>query len=227
MIGNRPVVTPCGSPSSRAQFETGDPVAVTDAVVDLGRLVLDFGQVERITRHPDGAARETDTTHTVMLGLIGCALAREFFPALDLGLIAQFALVHDLVEVHAGDTPTLRMPSAEAKAEKQYREHAAYERISADFLSTLPWVPLTIRDYEGRREPEARFVKALDKLLPKITHILNGAITIREEGMDATALTARYAAQLKELEGYAADFPELFDLRAALVARVADVLAQQ
>lgn len=198
--------------------------ALTEPVIELGRLSLAFSRVDRITYHEDGTTLESDADHTVMLGLIGCAFAAERLPQLDLGLVAQFALVHDLVETYAGDTPTLHALSADAKVAKQQREHRAYLRIVREFGSSLPWLPDTIQAYEQLEAPEARYVKALDKLLPKITHILNRGVTLAGQGMDAGRLAERYEAQLEELRAYAGDFPALFDLRAELVARVLDVL---
>jgi putative hydrolases of HD superfamily len=196
------------------------PAATADAVVDVGRLALLFGRTDRITYHEDGVTAESDTDHTVMLGLVACALARHVRADLDIGLVAQYALVHDLVEAYAGDTNTLRVLDEAGRADKARREAAAYQRIAAEFGDTLPWLPATIAEYERRATPEARYVKALDKLLPKVTHIGNGLATIREQGMDAGELQARYTAQIEELRAYAADFPALFELRAELVGRV-------
>ena len=100
-----------------------EPDLIT-AVLGLGGLSLAFGRVERATRHEDGTTPESDTDHTVMLGLIGCSLAPLVCADLDLGLIAQYALVHDVVEVHAGDTNTLRQPDADTKAAKKALEVA-------------------------------------------------------------------------------------------------------
>lgn len=201
-----------------------DAHQVADAMVRAGRLVLAFGRVNRVTYHPDGKTPESDTDHTVMLGIIACGLAAQHFPQLHTGLVAQYALVHDLVEVYAGDTNTLRTPTAEAKAEKEHREAQAFTRIHQEFLDPMPWLPVTISAYESRFGPEARFVKALDKLLPKVTHILNGATTIAEQGMTREQLAARYTTQIGELEQYASDFPELFELRAVLVDYVLDIM---
>jgi 5'-deoxynucleotidase YfbR-like HD superfamily hydrolase len=183
-----------------------------EAVVDLGHLALAFGRVDRITYHEDGVTPESDTDHTVMLGLVACAFAARHLPDLDLGRVAQYALVHDLlvhdlVEVSGGDTPTLRI-SAHQKAVKRERERLALERIGREFALRLPWLPDTIHRYERQGDPEARYVKALDKLLPKITHLLNGGVTLRQQAMGRDELAARYAAQGVELLGYAADFPE-------------------
>ncbi len=193
--------------------------ADVDAVADLGRLALAFGRADRITYHEDGVTPESDTDHTVMLGLVACAFATRHLPDLDLGRVAQYALVHDLVEVYAGDTPTLRI-SAEQKAVKRERERLALERIEREFALRLPWIPDTIHRYERQGDPEARYVKALDKLLPKITHLLNGGVTLRQQAMGRDELAARYAAQGLELLGYVADFPPLLELRAALVRQV-------
>jgi 5'-deoxynucleotidase YfbR-like HD superfamily hydrolase len=164
-------------------------LAGPEAVIDLGRLTLAFRRVDRITYHENGTTPESDTDHTVMLGLVACAFAARHIPDLDLGKVAQYALVHDLVEAYAGDTPTLRITAVE-QASKRRRERAALERIERQFGGRLPWVPATIRDYERRADPEARYVKALDKLLPKITHLLNGGVTFQRQAMDPGELAA-------------------------------------
>lgn len=191
-----------------------------DAVVDLGRLVLRLGRTHRITRHDDGTTPESDTDHTVMLALTACALAATVDAALDVGLVAQYALVHDLVEAYAGDTNTLRPLTSTARADKHRREHAALERITAEFTATLPWLPQRLAEYETRHTPEARYVWALDKLMPKVTHILNGAQVIHTQGMNAAELRARYVDQAAQLRQHAADFPALLALHAELAARV-------
>jgi putative hydrolase of HD superfamily len=189
-------------------------------LVDLAQLSLLFGRVDRITFHEDGRTPESDTDHTVMLGLAACAVADWHYPQLDRGLVAQFALVHDLVEAYAGDMPTLRALTGDQKAEKKAREHAAYLRILQEFDGELPWLPEMIGDYESQVRPEARFVRALDKLMPKLTHLLNGGVTLRREGVTADELRARYKLQEQEIRAYAADFQILLQLRAELVGRV-------
>lgn len=195
-------------------------VATVDAVVRLGEVALAFGRTPRITYHPDGKTLESDTDHTVMLGLLACSLAQRWYPGLRVGLIAQHTLVHDVHEVYATDTPTLWALDAAAVAAKRARETAAAVRLLAEFDDDLPWLPWAIVAYENLDTPEARFVKFLDKLMPKITHLLNGAVTVARQGMTRDQLVARYELQGRELAGYAAEFPEVEQLRRALVDRV-------
>lgn len=194
--------------------------------VSLADLVLRFGLIERKTKHADGETWESDATHTVMLGVISCQFAARHYPWMDLGFIAQYALVHDLVEVHAGDINTLHGLSDEERESKRMREAMAYRRIKRAHGG---WVAETIRDYETYSirpgySAEARYVKAMDKLLPKLTHLLNSAVTLRESGMDRETFVNRMAEQAEEMRRYADDFPELFVLKAELVRAIAEML---
>lgn len=194
-------------------------MTTTDAVVHLGRLSLQFGRVDRITFHDDGTTPESDTDHTVMLGLIATALAAS--TNLDVGLVAQYALVHDLVEVYAGDTNTLGGLTTEGKADKKAREEAALARLFVEFGDgPLHHVADALMSYERQKAPEARFVRAVDKLMPKITHILNGAVTLRRQGVDPVRQAARYVEQRAEIAAYTPEWPWLLDLHADLVGRV-------
>jgi putative hydrolase of HD superfamily len=146
---------------------------MTNSLVDLAALTFRFAQTDRVTFLPDGKTLESDTDHTVMLGIMACALAAALEPSLDIGKIAQFALVHDLVEAYAGDTNTFGMRDEAKWKEKEDREAAALKRIEEEFDATLPWISKTIHEYESLASPEARFIKTLDKTTPKITRLLN------------------------------------------------------
>ena len=176
------------------------------AIIDLGKLALAFGRVNRITCHPDGVTPESDTDHTVMLGLVACAFAERFAPELDRGKIAQFALVHDFVEVYAGDTPTARILSDADHTSKEEREAEALARIRAEFDAELPWIGETIDAYERRDTPEARFIKVVDKAMPKITNALNKGATFLKQGHDATSASEFLKHQQEKMaKGYGSD----------------------
>jgi 5'-deoxynucleotidase YfbR-like HD superfamily hydrolase len=193
---------------------------VADALIDLGRLALTFGRIDRTAvYHPDGVTPESDTDHTVMLGWLAPALAARCYPHLDLGLVAQFALVHDAPEVYAGDTPTLRIDPA-GRAAKAAREHVALDRLRGEFTDRLPWFPEMIAAYEAQVLPEARFVRGLDKLLPKIVHLLDGCTGLREIGIDRAELTEVFRRQRDDLTRYVGEFTDLMDLHTDLVDRV-------
>lgn len=192
------------------------PEAV-QAIIDLGTLALAFGRVDRITCHPDGVTPESDTDHTVMLGLVACAFAERFAPTLDRGRIAEFALVHDFVEVYAGDTPTARILSDADHTSKEEREAEALKRIRAEFDAELPWLGETIDAYERRDTSEARFIKVVDKALPKITNALNKGATFLKQGHDAKSADEFLKHQQDKIAtGYGSDQPAAMALLVAL-----------
>lgn len=198
-----------------ASMEKPITPALVEKIIELGRMLLAFGRVERATHHEDGVTKETDTTHTVMLGIMASAFATEFAPHLDTGKIAQFALVHDLVEVYAGDTVTFGLYAKDT--EKDGREAEALARIKKEYDAVFPWIGNTIEEYEKREVPEARFVKVFDKILPKIVHILNKGVTVRELGHTTESMTKFHAYQHKNiLESYGFDQSEALELLAAI-----------
>jgi putative hydrolase of HD superfamily len=200
--------------------DPGSPEFVEKSL-ELARMLLSFGRVERVCYHPDGKTYETDAEHTVMLGVMACAFAKEYEPQLDLGKVAQFALVHDLVEVYAGDTMTFRPFSEEEKKEKEDREHAALARIRAEFDADFPWIGETIEEYERRGMPEARFVKFLDKILPKLTHIMNRGVMKRQVGHTKEHTMGMHETQLASImDSYGKEFPRLADMYRAVAERV-------
>lgn len=204
-----------------------DPLTTrtTDALIHLGELAMAFGRIDRTAcYHPapraDGSWRkESDTDHTVMLSWLACALAAEWYPALNVGLVAQFALVHDAPEVYAGDTPTLRI-SPEGREAKRVREEEAARRLAEELGRSLPWLPRLLFRYESQVDPEARFVKALDKSAPKIVHLLDRLHGLHEEGVTRDEFMTMLGEQDASVASYAGDFEVLMDIRAELNRRV-------
>lgn len=162
----------------------------------LGRLALRFGEVYRATLHADGVTPESDTTHTVMLGLLACEVASEV-EGFDVGRVAQLALVHDLVEAYVGDTNSFDI-SPERQADKAAREAAALERLRRRHRFDH-WMLATLEAYEAQEEPEARLVRYLDKATPKICHALNQCASIRAMGKTRDDLIRAHREQYAAL----------------------------
>ena len=175
---------------------SNDPTV--SALLDVAELTLKFSRVPRATRHEDGIRVETDSDHTVMLTVLACAYAARYAPHLDVGKIAQFAAVHDLVEAHAGDVQSLGM-SADTRRLKELAEHEALVRIDRE-LADLPWIAHTIYEYEALASEEARYVKIMDKVLPKLTHLLNGGAALREHGFSYEKAHADHLKQRAQME---------------------------
>ena len=136
-----------------------------DDLVKLGDLTVRFANVHRSTLYPDGHY-ENDAEHSYHLAISATEIAASYHPELDTGLVSQFCIVHDLPEIYAGDVPSYRLTPGE-RAKKEKAEKAALEKL----LKELPphTAKLLVR-YEAQNEPEARFVRLIDKVLPPVIH---------------------------------------------------------
>jgi 5'-deoxynucleotidase YfbR-like HD superfamily hydrolase len=195
-------------------------LALADAVTDLGGIATAFAAVDRTCCYwPDLTTPESDTDHTVMAAWVAPALAARLYPGrLDPALVTEFAVVHDAVEALCGDTPTLRIDEA-GLAAKADRERAAAGEWQRRFAGRLPWIADRIERYEAQQEPEARFVRAVDKILPRIIHAGDQCRGLHEIGMSEAELAGTMDRTAASMARYAGDFPELLDLAAELARR--------
>lgn len=190
----------------------------TQGLVDIGELILKFAKVNRATFHEDGERYESDTDHTVMLSVCACAIAEKLYKdSLDIGLVAQFAIMHDLVEVHAGDTDSFGIDE-KGKLDKDEREHASLLLIKDKFDAIYPWIGKTIERYESLDTKEARFVKTLDKAMSKITHMLNGGTYFKKKGLTEEEMWRDYTTVVVTAEEkYGAEFKEVTEMMRELM----------
>jgi putative hydrolase of HD superfamily len=144
-----------------------------------------------------------------MLGMLACALRDACAPELDRGKLAQYALVHDFVEVYAGDTVTLGMID---KREKEEKEQAALERIKKEYDEVFPWIGEMIERYESQEDPEARFIKVLDKVLPGLTHMHNLGTVLEELNVSPVDIKEQKKVQRAWVVETAQEWPLLIDI---------------
>ncbi|TFG58121.1 MAG: HD domain-containing protein [Spirochaetales bacterium] len=132
----------------------------------------------------NGSRKENDAEHSWHFAL--CALVlREYAdePDLDLLTVLKMALVHDLVEIYAGDTYIYDAAGRETQA--------AREREAADRL--FPMLPREQAEefrrlwmeFEEKRTKEARFAGAIDRLQPLLLNYFSGGESWREHGVNA------------------------------------------
>lgn len=183
-------------------------------IFDLAKLSLTFAKVNRVTHHEDGIRNESDTDHTFMLSLISCSLADTFYKeTLDIGIVSQFALIHDLVEVYAGNTNSFVNTSEESKKEKVVREKKSFEKIKDEFSLEFSYIHEMIERYEAQDTKEARFVKLVDKILPETTHVLSNFSYINNSGLGKDYYFSFLDKKHEDLfEKYGKEFPEILEI---------------
>mgnify|MGYP001157837070 CR=1 FL=1 len=146
-------------------------------------------QVLRRTLLTDKSRRENDAEHSWHIAVMALVLAEHAAEEIDLLRTIKMLLIHDIVEIDAGDTFTYDEAAQKDKAE---REKAAAQRI----FSLLPEdqaaeMMALWEEFEAKETPEARFAAALDRLQPLIHNYLTDGATWQEHGVSQEAVLAR------------------------------------
>jgi 5'-deoxynucleotidase YfbR-like HD superfamily hydrolase len=182
-------------------------------MLQIGSMAIRMGGEDRATYiFPN--RRENDAEHSYHLSMTAVELAVMLYPELDHGLIAQFANVHDLVEVETGDVPSYNL-TPEQREEKKINEDAALEGVCAQLP---PYTATLLQRYEEQVEPEARFVRVVDKLLPAIIHTLapvaNRDVFFKQYGItDKQVLDAMSEKRSQQLRDEYPEFEHIHEIR--------------
>lgn len=119
--------------------------------------------MQRVPQLADTGRPENDVEHSYGLALTCWFLAPKIAPNLNLEKILCYALAHDTVEIHAGDT--FVFGSQEEIASKASREAAALEKLRGEWPDFTE-MTTAAEGYMAKVDEEAKFVKAVDKILP-------------------------------------------------------------
>lgn len=106
---------------------------------------------------------ENDAEHQYQMALVVWYLNDSMKLNMNTGKLTQYALIHDFVEVYAGDVGFFD-PQRDEKVKKEKEKQAA-QRLKREFPE-FEELHQMIDRYESQADPESRFVHAMDKLLP-------------------------------------------------------------
>jgi putative hydrolase of HD superfamily len=135
-----------------------------DRLAELQQLIADFADIQRMVDMTDKGRLENDVEHSFGLALTCLFLAPKVAPKLNLEKILTYALTHDIVEIHAGDTFAF---DAQATKGKQARERSALKKLRQEWPD-FPELAKSAEAYMDKLDPEARFVYTIDKILPSM-----------------------------------------------------------
>ena len=139
-------------------------------------------RIERQTLLTDASRQENDAEHSWHLAVMALLLGEySADSAIDLLHVVRMVLIHDLVEIDAGDTFCYDTAGYADKAE---RETAAADRLfnllppdqAAEFRALWD-------EFEAGESPESRFANALDRLQPLINNVLTAGRMWKRHGI--------------------------------------------
>jgi putative hydrolase of HD superfamily len=149
--------------------------------------------VNRQTLLTDASRQENDAEHSWHLALMALVLGEYAgsagSDAINLLKVVRMVLIHDLVEIDAGDTYCY---DEAGYADKAQRETTAAERI---FNLLPPDQAAELRalwdEFEASESPEAKFANALDRLQPLMHNVFTNGQMWKKHGIVKSQVIGR------------------------------------
>ena len=129
----------------------------------------------------DGSRRENDAEHAWHMGIMAMILQEYSNEDVDLLKVIEMLLIHDLVEIDAGDTYAYDTEGLKSQKE---REAKAADRI----FGMLPedqrdWIFDLFHEFEEGETAEAKFARSLDNVQPVMQNDASDGKDWREKGI--------------------------------------------
>ena len=140
--------------------------------------IAEVDKIKHILRRnllTDGSRRENDAEHSWHLAMMAILLEEYASEAVDLKRVLSMVIVHDLVEIYAGDTFAY---DVEGNKDKELREEQAAKKL----FSLLPedqgrYIRSLWEEFDRMDTADSRFAASLDRLQPFMHNVLTNGYT--------------------------------------------------
>ncbi len=156
------------------------------------RFILEIDKLKTIMRRTyllNADRAENTAEHSCHLAIMAILLAEHANEPVDVARVVKMVLIHDIVEIDAGDT---YFYDTTAALDKAARERAAADRL----FGILPqdqgkelrelW-----NEFEAHESPDARFALALDRFIPQLHNYYTNGRSWTEHGITADRVLER------------------------------------
>ena len=151
---------------------------------DQFRFILEIDKEKSIVRQTpisDASRMENDAEHAWHMAVMTLLLSEYATEKIDVLRTVSMLLIHDLIEIYAGDTYAF---DEEAKAGQAERERAAADRLYALLPEDQGRKMRGLWDeFEAAETPEAKFARAMDNLQPMMLNNATEGVSWVEHGV--------------------------------------------
>lgn len=137
------------------------------------RFLVEIDQMKNVLRQTllaDGSRRESDAEHSWHLAMYAMLLSEYAPEPVDVSRVIRMVLVHDLIEIYAGDTFCY---DKEGNRDKAAREAAAADQLYALLPADQAGEYRVLwEEFDRMDTPDSRFAAALDRVQPIINNYL-------------------------------------------------------
>ncbi len=156
------------------------------------QFIMELDKIKKIGRQTylsDASRKENDAEHSWHLALMAFVLADYSNEPIDVLKTMKMVLLHDVIEIDAGDTYAY---DTEANKTKRERELKAADRI----FGLLPEAQKSEYrglwdEFEAMETPESKFANMLDKVQPLLLNDASGGKSWAEHGVQISQVLKR------------------------------------
>lgn len=139
----------------------------------------------------DGSRRENDAEHSWHIAVMALLFSEYAVEPVDVARATKMCVVHDLIEIYAGDTFAYDLEANKGKAE---REAAAADKL---FAQLPPEQGAEIRslweEFDAMNTPDSKYAACMDRLQPFLHNTLTEGHTWRESSTNRAVVEQRMA----------------------------------
>jgi len=140
---------------------------MSEKILNILKFLNEAEKLKSVTRHSwtSSGRQESVPEHSWRLAVFAMVLEKEF-PDIDMQRVMELSIVHDFGEIYDGDIPAFK-----EDPNKLEREEKAIKRLVESLPAETQNKIIDLwKEYNACETPEAKLVKALDKLETLIQH---------------------------------------------------------
>ncbi len=158
------------------------------------QFIVEIDKLKHVLRQTvlmDKSRRENDAEHSWHLAMMAIVLSEYAAQAVNLVRVLKMVLIHDLVEIDAGDTFCYDEQGAKTQAD---RERQAADRIFGLLPSDQTGELRSLwEEFEAKQTPDAQFAAALDRIQPVLHNYYTQGGTWKKAGVTVDKVRKRIA----------------------------------
>lgn len=188
-----------------------------DRIAQQLAFIVEIDRLKSVLRRTwlcDHSRLENSAEHSWHLATMAVLLAEHAESSVDVSRVTRMVLVHDIVEIDAGDTYAY---DDAANGSREAREQAAAERIFALLPEDQGTELRTLwEEFEARVTPDARYAAALDRLQPLLNNDRSGGGSWRSHHVTRAQVLERMQPIQDALPAFWPTVLEIVDRHCAL-----------
>ncbi|MBQ0716954.1 MAG: HD domain-containing protein [Sulfitobacter litoralis] len=151
--------------------------------------------VTRGTLLCDASRAENSAEHSWHLTLYALVLADQAGEGVDITRVIKMLILHDLVEIDAGDNPIFgSYDAADMEAQEQLAADRIFGLLPNDLRDDLR---ATWEEFEANKSPTARFAKSLDRFQPPMQNLAAGGGSWVEYNVTEAQFVEKVGSKIK------------------------------